>query len=421
MAGCKWRRETTLARNSEGTHQMATPAPTATQPRVLRIEIKGPPDKELVTKLDTATFRRALSGFLFEAGIRSSVTVRACTMLKGTPHTKGLKLKAPDQHSVELTWHEGSNDECILFRITTPSGIEGVVDVISFDKRLRDTAAAIKNRKEEARAAKRERQDSPTNAAQSNGPPDQKFSMQPDMVVLLIEEVFTAGLIDERGYITRRKLAEIVCSPPFGYPSAGVVFTWLINMGHFKDAEAQDFLELGNPHKEKYMQTPADSGSGSGPAQPAAATEKSLAQRVDEYRAQRGNMGMVAFAEHCGIAMTSLRKLLNSEPVRGNALERVEAVLAGRAVQKVKAGETEFDPTFESIVGIIMKDAQSNSRLNDLASDLFVRSIKEKPAGAREFVEGLLRDYLESVPVDKRAATLLEILDVVKSPKPTAR
>lgn len=82
-------------------------------------------------------FEPALKALLASAGYAGTFNVFVQTTIKGTPHTKGLRVLSPERHGVAISWHEGSNDNCIRLSISAPRD----TDAFAFHSRLKRAEA----------------------------------------------------------------------------------------------------------------------------------------------------------------------------------------------------------------------------------------------------------------------------------------
>ncbi len=100
------------------------------------IKLTGNPQ---VMRHVTKGFIPELTGLIHRAGFGGTFTVRVDTYAKGTPHTKGLRIKTPSKWGLDITWHEGSNDNCIAMCIMVPAPL----DRMSFHSKLKAAQAAL--------------------------------------------------------------------------------------------------------------------------------------------------------------------------------------------------------------------------------------------------------------------------------------
>ena len=85
-----------------------------------------------------------MSELLTEAGFGGKFTIRVDRYAKGTPHTKGLRIKSPSKLGLDITWHEGSNDNCIAMCVLVPHPL----DRMSFHSKLKAAQAGLNARDE---------------------------------------------------------------------------------------------------------------------------------------------------------------------------------------------------------------------------------------------------------------------------------
>ncbi|OHB19073.1 MAG: hypothetical protein A2854_02605 [Parcubacteria group bacterium RIFCSPHIGHO2_01_FULL_56_18] len=77
----------------------------------------------MLKRLIRGGFEDALAKLLRKANFLGRFKYRALQTVKGTTHTKGLQVKRPQSFGVEVTYHEGSNDNNILVLVHAPTGM----------------------------------------------------------------------------------------------------------------------------------------------------------------------------------------------------------------------------------------------------------------------------------------------------------
>ncbi len=242
----------------------------------LPMQIVGP-DRAREKLTRSKSFNGALSRLLTEAGLarvaaQSPIHVRACTLSRGNSHTKGLTIKSPDTSSVQLTWHEGGNEECILFRITTPRGLAGVATIMDFHNSL--MSAATRSNQQLSSGSSKATPAAGAPAAPGPGLPEQHAKLADakidgDTAELLLLELASMKGFSSDWLVPRRKVMETLIAKPFEITPVGPVFDWLVANGFFSEPDKKpDFFELCESHREK-CRPPAQSAEAT-PAPPAA-------------------------------------------------------------------------------------------------------------------------------------------------------
>lgn len=84
------------------------------------VDFKYNGNHKMEKRINKHNFERELSAVLREAGYAGCFTVTIQSPAKGTTHTKGLRIKSTTRFGVEITWHEGSNDNCLQMCLSCP-------------------------------------------------------------------------------------------------------------------------------------------------------------------------------------------------------------------------------------------------------------------------------------------------------------
>lgn len=90
-------------------------------------------------KITKKNFEPLLGAILKGAGFGGTFTIVVGTYVKGTPHTRGLRIKSPTRLGLEITWHEGDNSNCLGMVVRVPPPM----DPITFHSKLKAAEAAF--------------------------------------------------------------------------------------------------------------------------------------------------------------------------------------------------------------------------------------------------------------------------------------
>lgn len=218
----------------------------------LPIEFKYTGNMKGVRKSLGKDFTEELTGLLRTAGYAGTFSICATKYTKGTPHTKGLRIKSPSSHGIELTWHQGSNDNCLAMILSVPHQ----ESVTHFHTQLRaaQTVVEEKERKKPVETGlagiaapvsspttKQEKPDTPQASvvAPISVASGGRFVDDLAQVELFVEEV--AKHVNSQGIVSKRICLDVIRR--FGITMGGVgkTFSSLVQRGHLLDCGGDTF------------------------------------------------------------------------------------------------------------------------------------------------------------------------------------
>ncbi len=132
-----------------------------------------------------------LRELLASCGYKGTFTATIIARLKGSAHTNGLQLGAPQlmRRSVELQWQAGGNDKRFSLMLNTPEGVEPIEFHAVLDKALQNNSKATAPGKVVASAS-------------------QSSALSVDDAELLLREILPH--VTEAGVIVRQQCVEVL-------------------------------------------------------------------------------------------------------------------------------------------------------------------------------------------------------------------
>lgn len=210
----------------------------------LEFNFSGNPRAE--RKSVSKRFKDELTDLLRSAGYAGTFNLVLGQYVKGTSHTKGLRIKSPTVHGIELTWHEGSNDNCLSMILCVPRH----ENVEHFHAKLKQALTSAPAAKDEDVAEEGMRMTTIESASKSSDPggnePDQT------LVELFVEEVVKQ--IDAFGSASRQVCLDVIEQFGVAKEMANATLSSLVQYGHLA-ANGDDAFELGAPWRDKFKKT----------------------------------------------------------------------------------------------------------------------------------------------------------------------
>ncbi len=96
---------------------IAQPAGTVVPGSQVPVGFKYHGNEKAEGRLNKRRFEKKFATLARVAGYAGTFHIHLVNFVKGTAHTKGLRIRSPGRDRVEITWHEGSNDNCLLMYI----------------------------------------------------------------------------------------------------------------------------------------------------------------------------------------------------------------------------------------------------------------------------------------------------------------
>src|SRR3989338_2611414 len=191
-------------------------------------------------------FYEELKHLIETAGFAGTFTIMVRTKVKGTAHTKGLKISSPEIHAVRVTYHGGSNDNCIEMLLSRPGDMASFgfhARLITAQKKLlqADVGAADEKvvplkRPADSVSPPASPQQPPTRLVPSTTPVDesittdiQHFADDLENIQIFLLEVLPHVLAN--GRVLKRQCLGALHS--FGYRAGGIgrIFTAIVSRG----------------------------------------------------------------------------------------------------------------------------------------------------------------------------------------------
>lgn len=235
-------------------------------PGIVELEIHG---SETIKKDISRGFQPALASLLKRAAFAGNFSVLVRTKIRGSQHTRGLRIGSPETQGVSITWHEGDNGNRIEMLLHRPG--DGDVDSFGFHNRLVRAwkAAGEESVVEKVAASESSRMpsmDPPPEKAkantQKNDHPNaadtskryERFVDNADNVQLFMLEIAELALPDGR---VMRRACGAVLDKTFGLRTKGngAIVRSLLNGGFLLPVD-EDWLRIPAEWMEKLRPAP---------------------------------------------------------------------------------------------------------------------------------------------------------------------